>query len=137
MPTLQETVCFKLMVLRDAIHDHSKSRFQEIGITYGNYVTMLLIHEHPGVTQAGLAELNHKDRNVTGQTIDKLEKKQFVRRVREAQDRRAYTLYLTDEGERVVRDDWDTVVAGERQVLQKLSAEEQAQFRGLLDQLLS
>lgn len=136
MMKLESTICFKLMVLRDAIHDYSKSRLQEIGITYGNYVTMLLIHENPGITQAGLADLNRKDRNVTGQTIDKLEKKQYVKRVREEQDRRAYTLYLTDDGEKVVRDYWDTVLSGEGEVLQKLSAEEQASFRTLVDKLL-
>lgn len=134
---LQETICFKMMVIRDAIHDYSKKQFQELGITCGNYVTMLLIREHPGITQAGLAELNHKDRNVTGQTIDRLELKQYVRRVREAQDRRAYRLYLTDDGEKVIQDYWGTVMSGEKEILHKLSEEEETMFRTLLDKLLT
>lgn len=135
MYSLKSTICFKLMMIRDRIQEVSKREFQKIGITYGNYVTMLLIYEHPGITQAALAELNHKERSVTGQTVDKLEKKGYVRRVRDRNDRRAYTLYLSETGNLVIEKYWGLTLEGERHVLESLTKEEQEAFQKLLEKL--
>lgn len=135
MYSLKSTICFKLMMIRDRIQEVSKREFQKIGITYGNYVTMLLIYENPGITQAALAELNHKERSVTGQTVDKLEKKGYVRRVRDRNDRRAYTLYLSETGNHVIKKYWGLTLEGERHVLESLTKEEQEAFQKLLEKL--
>lgn len=136
MYKLKDTICFKLMVIRDKIHDYSKKEFQEIGITYGNYVTLLLIYENPGITQAQLAEANRKDRNVISQTLDKLENKNLVERVRGAVDRRSFTLYLTKNGEDIIKKYWDIALGGEQELFKKLSKEEQTSFCAILDKLL-
>lgn len=136
MKMLKETTCYKLMVIRDMIHDYSKKDFQEIGITFGNFITMVMIYENSGVTQAGLAELNHKDRNVIGQIIDKLEKKKYVERVREENDRRAYRLYVTELGESIIEQYWDIAFNGERDLFDKITTQEQETFCDILDKLL-
>lgn len=135
MYSLKETICFKLMLIRDKVHDYSKTYFQEIGITYGNYVTLLILYENPGITQAKLSELNHKDKNVIVQTIDKFEKKNYVKRIRAETDRRAYTLYLTETGNEVVRKYWDVVVGAETELLKNISDEELADFCKIINKL--
>lgn len=132
---LSHTICYKLIVLRDKIHEYTKNEFKEFGITYGNYVTLSIIYEHPGITQAKLAELNHKDKNVIVQTIDKLEKNQYVQRVRDEKDRRAYTLQMTPDGEAVINCSQQIVANGEKKLLQRLTEKEQQQFMALLDKL--
>ena len=136
MKSLKNTVCYKLMIMIDQIHNHSKKKFQEIGITYGNYVTMLFIHENPGISQASLADLNHKDRCVIGQIIDKLEEKQYVERVRVKKDRRAYTLYLTEDGEKIIEEYWNILLGGELALFGKISDEEKELFCNIIDKLL-
>lgn len=135
MYTLQETVCFRLMLIRDKIQDYSKSYFQEIGITYGNYITLLVLHENPGITQTKLAELNHKDKNVIVQTIDKLEKKHYVERIRNGKDRRAYTLYLTRKGEEIIKKYWIVVANAEKALFKDISVEEFTFFCRIIDKL--
>ena len=135
MYSLKETICFKLMRIRDKVHDYSKTYFQEIGITYGNYVTLLILYENPGITQAKLSELNHKDKNVIVQTIDKFEKKNYVKRIRAETDRRAYTLYLTETGNEVVRKYWDVIVGAETELLKNISDEELADFCKIINKL--
>ncbi|EET62898.1 transcriptional regulator, MarR family [Marvinbryantia formatexigens DSM 14469] len=135
MYSLQETICFKLMLIRDRVHEYAKPYFREIGITYGNYVTMLFLYENPGITQARLAELNHKDRNVIVQTIDKLEEKNYVKRVRAKHDRRAYTLYLTEQGEEVIRKYWNVVTDAEKNLSADISEEELTVFRSVIEKM--
>lgn len=135
MYSLKETICYRLMVVRDKMHDLVKEELSQCGITYGNYVTMLILLEHPGITQAELAALNHKDRNVTGQTIDRLEGKAYVRRIRAPKDRRAYTLFLTPQGEKIVKGYWDRIMESEKQILKMLTKEEQDMFCRALEVL--
>ena len=135
MCSLQETVCFKLVLIRDKVHNYAKPYFQEIGITYGNYVTLLMLYENPGITQAQLAELNHKDKNVIVQTIDKFEKKNYVERVRAKTDRRAYTLTLTKQGEEVIKKYWSVVTGAEKELFKDISDDELAFFRTVISKL--
>lgn len=125
MNELKDTLCYKLLDVYNQIHESTKSAFQELGIKRENYVTMYFIGKNPGITQAELADLKHKDRNVIGKNIDKLEEKQYVQRVRGKQDRRSFSLYLTEAGQQVVHNYWDVLMRGDAEQLQKLTEEEQ------------
>lgn len=136
MRILQETLGFKLFSLFNQIQEIGKNDFKDLGITRGNYVVMYFISENPGITQAELADITQKDRNVVTKTIDKLEEKGFVKRVRGEKDRRSFTLFLTDSGERIVSDYWHILIDGEAELLGKLTAQEQEIFLKLTDKLV-
>lgn len=136
MRILQETLGFKLFTLFNQIQEIGKNDFKDLGITRGNYVVMYFINESPAITQAELADITQKDRNVVTKTIDKLEEKGFVKRIRGKKDRRSFTLFLTDSGEQVVRDYWHILIDGEAELLGKLTAEELEMFLKLTDKLL-
>lgn len=136
MRMLQETLGFKLFSLFNQIQEIGKNDFKDLGITRGNYVVMYFINENLGITQAELADITQKDRNVVTKTIDKLEEKGFVKRVRGEKDRRSFSLFLTDSGEQIVRDYWHILIDGEAELLGKLSAEEQEIFLKLTDKLV-
>lgn len=136
MRLLQETLGFKLFSLFNQIQEIGKNDFKDLGITRGNYVVMYFINENPGITQAELADVTQKDRNVVTKTIDKLEEKGFVKRVRGEKDRRSFTLFLTDSGEQIVSDYWHILIDGEAELLEKLTAEEQEMFLKLTDKLV-
>ncbi len=135
MCKLNNTICFKLMFIRDKIHEYAKPYFQEIGITYGNYITLLLLYENPGITQVQLSEINHKDKNVIVQTLDKLEEKNYVKREKSENDRRAYALYLTKKGEEVVEKYWNIVIDAEKNLFKDISDEELALFKNVINKL--
>lgn len=136
MKKLQDTLVYKMMMIKTKIQDTSRAEFQELGITKENFITMYIIYEHPGITQAEVAELNHKDRNVITKFIDKLEKRQFVRRVQSPVDRRSYCLYLTEAGEAIVPQYWNVVTEAEKRWMDRLTEEEQTQLHTLLNKLM-
>ena len=135
MCKLNNTICFKLMFIRDKIHEYAKPYFQEIGITYGNYITLLLLYENPGITQVQLSEINHKDKNVIVQTLDNLEDKNYVKREKSENHRRAYALYLTKKGEEVVEKYWNIVIDAEKNLFKDISDEELALFKNVINKL--
>lgn len=136
MDMLQETLGYKLFSLFNQIQEIGKNDFKDLGITRGNYVVLYFINENPGITQAELADITKKDRNVVTKTIDKLEEKGFVKRVRGEKDRRSFTLFLTDSGKQIVNDYWHILIDGEAELLGKLTAEEQKMFLMLTDKLV-
>lgn len=136
MHHIQDILSYKLYTVFQQLSEASKTIYQEIGITRANYVTMHLIYEQPGITQAELAAKNDKDRNVITKLIDKLEKKQYVRRERCATDRRSFSLYLTDKGEKIIADYWPVFIGDEQRCLNRLSKEEQKQFVNMLERLM-
>lgn len=136
MHYIKDILSYKLYTTFQHLSEASKSIYQELGITRANYVTMHIIYENPGVTQAGLALLNDKDRNVITKVIDKLEERDYVRRERGSRDRRTYSLYLTEEGERIVNDYWPRFIQDEQDCLNKLTPKEQRQFLSMLERLM-
>lgn len=136
MDKMQNTLCYKLTMAFNQILEQSRDNFQEIGITRGNYATMHFILENLGITQAELADMMHKDRNVITKTIDKLEEKQYVQRVRSQKDRRSFSLYLTETGEQIIHDYWPVIISGEEERLQRIPEEHRQLFVQLLDLLI-
>ena len=132
MNMVKESLSFKLLKVCKQMRASAKVQFGETGITQDNYLTMHYIFENPGITQAELADINQKDRNVIGKLIDKLEEKKLVRRERGTEDRRSFKLYLTDAGSKAVNKYWSIVEKIESKRIQRLSPEEQQMFLALL-----
>jgi DNA-binding MarR family transcriptional regulator len=69
--------------------------------------------------------------------IDRLERRGFVRRLADPNDRRGVIIELTDEGLAVVDAAVAANSASDRQLLERLDPDEIAQLEGLLRKLLS
>ena len=132
MNIVKEPLSFKLFKAYRKLRTLPKLPFKDKSLTQDNYQTMHYIFENPGITQAELADINQKDRNVIGKLIDKLESKKLVRRERGKQDRRSFSLYLTDAGASAVEKYWSEVYRVEKKQIEKLSEEEQQTFLNLL-----
>ena len=112
-----------------------KQDFAGAGITHENYITLHFIYENPGLTQAALAALNDKDRNVIVKTIDRLEGEGLVRRVRGTEDRRAFCLYVTAAGEAVVEQYWTQLIQRQEECLGALTEPEKRTLMALLEKI--
>ncbi len=69
----------------------------------GYFAVLTLIGENPGITQTALSRANGRDKSSLTPVIDELEKLQLLTRQRRENNRRAYSLELTSEGERARR----------------------------------
>ncbi|MGY6272800.1 MarR family winged helix-turn-helix transcriptional regulator [Achromobacter denitrificans] len=59
---------------------------------------LITVYQNPGATQNRIADLIALDRNSFAEMIARMTKKGYVRRTRSAEDGRAYSLDITDEG---------------------------------------
>lgn len=132
MNYLKETVVYKLMMAQKNIISSVKKEFKDIDITIDNYITLHFIYENPGITQVELARINDKDTNVIVKTIDRLEKNNLVKR-KNGLDRRSYTLYVTDDGKKVINKYWKKLITRQEECLSKLTTDEKATLIRLLE----
>ncbi|MBD5524106.1 MAG: MarR family transcriptional regulator [Lachnospiraceae bacterium] len=136
MEYLKDTTIYKLLFAQKKLVSAVRSDFVDVDITHENYISLHFIYENPGITQAELAELNTKDRNVIVKTVDRLEKNGWVKRVRSMDDRRAFTLFITDSGEEIIHRYWDKLVQRQKEALSVLTEEEQRILDTLLEKVL-
>ncbi len=69
--------------------------------------------------------------------IDRLERRGFVRRLDDPDDRRGVIIELTDEGREVVDDAVAALAISDRQLLERLDPQEVEQLEGLLRKVLA
>ena len=136
MEHLRDTTFYKLLAVQKKLLATVRKDFKDVDITQDNYITLHFIYENPGITQADLADLNDKDRNVIVKTIDRLEKNGWAKRVRSDEDRRAFTLFITEDGKEILDRYWDKLILRQKEAISMLSEEEQALFDTLLEKIL-
>lgn len=135
MKHLKDTFLYKLLKAEKKMVTYVRKDFHEVGITHENYITLHFIYENEGITQAELADINDKDRNVIVKTIDKLERMGLVNRIRSKDDRRAFTLKITDEGIKIIDEYWDRIILRQEEALSALSEDERKTLTALLEKV--
>lgn len=71
---------------------------EELGVTPGQFGTLVLIDANPGLNQTALGRALGIDRSTVVSVIDKLEARGLVARAPSASDRRSYALGLSPAG---------------------------------------
>jgi DNA-binding MarR family transcriptional regulator len=74
------------------------NRLKDYDITPEQWSVLHQIYREEGLNQKEIALRSAKDQPTTARLMDVLDRKGWARRAPSAQDRRAYLLYLTDEG---------------------------------------
>jgi DNA-binding MarR family transcriptional regulator len=91
-------------------------KFNRFGIGSGQYLFLLNLYKHSGITQEELTERLKLDKATTARAIKKLEDEGYVKRIKKENDRRAYNLELTEKAEQIredvylIMDDWESKV---------------------------
>lgn len=73
-------------------------------VTIDQWVVVLQVHENPGISQKEVAVRTFKDAATLTRIIDLLEKKDYLQRLRNPNDRRKFELHLTGSGEQLVKE---------------------------------
>ncbi|MCM3783048.1 MarR family transcriptional regulator [Neobacillus mesonae] len=74
------------------------SRLKEYDITTEQWSVLLQIYSNEGLNQKEIAVKAYKDQPTTTRILDMLEKKNLIIRKPSQKDRRAFELFLTEEG---------------------------------------
>ncbi|WP_236570646.1 MarR family winged helix-turn-helix transcriptional regulator [Paenibacillus sp. An7] len=101
--TLEHSLGFMLGVAyRRSVHLMNQL-LKQYEITTEQWSVLFHIYSHEGLNQREIAARAYKDQPTTTRIIDMLEKKNLVVRKPNPADRRAYELFLTDEGAHLCR----------------------------------
>lgn len=75
-----------------------KEEIDQYELTPSQFALLAFLWQQDGLTQVELAEKGQIDRSTVGGLIDRLERDGLLERRQHPQDRRAYRIYLTDQG---------------------------------------
>lgn len=110
-------------------------KFKRFGVGAGQYLFLLNLYKHDGITQEELAKKVKLDKGTTARAIKKLEDQGYVKRVKKENDRRAYKLEVTEKAEQIKKDVYVIMNEWENEVRKYLTNEEAQQLVNLLNKL--
>jgi DNA-binding MarR family transcriptional regulator len=131
--SLDRQICFSLNAASRAFGSVYRVVLKELGLTYPQYLVMLVLWEHGTTPVKGLGERLRLDSGTLSPLLKRLEAAGLVRRERSAADERSVRVHLTEEGT-ALRDRARRVP---RQIAEAtgLGHQEALALRGLLDRL--
>lgn len=96
---LDHQVCFSLHAASRAFGGVYRDALKDLGLTYPQYLVMLVIWEHGPQPVKAIGERLRLDSGTLSPLLKRLETAGLVRRERSAADERSVTVQLTDSGE--------------------------------------
>lgn len=110
---------------------------ERTGLTMGEVNVLLFLANNPGYdTARDVAEYRGLVKSQVSQAVDLLAARGLLRRVPDTADRRVVHLAVTEAGTSLAREAQAVQSSCGRRLLARLSPEEEAQFRHLLDTVL-
>ena len=98
---LDHQLCFALYSASLAMTKLYKPLLEELGLTYPQYLAMLVLWENDGVTVSELGDRLHLDSGTLTPLLKRLEAADLVTRLRDVQDERRVLIRLTPAGRRL------------------------------------
>ena len=96
---LENQICFPLYVAAKEVVRKYRPLLDPLGLTYTQYIAMMVMWEHKSVTVGRLCELLCLDTGTLTPMLKKMEAAGLVKRERSKDDERSVTVTITDAGE--------------------------------------
>jgi len=94
---LKNQLCFALYAATNAITRSYRNRLNHLGLTYPQYLVMMVLWETDGLTVKNLAERLHLDSATITPLLKRLEAMGFVHRRRNTSDERVVNIFLSEK----------------------------------------
>jgi DNA-binding MarR family transcriptional regulator len=101
-------------------------------ISSRQYGVLLFIEENPYSSQKDISDNLQIDRTTMVSHIDHLETLGFVERTKNPNDRRSYSLLITEKGKKVLNSRWEFLTDVESEVLTPLNQQERQLLKDFL-----
>ncbi|WP_042388030.1 MarR family winged helix-turn-helix transcriptional regulator [Streptacidiphilus melanogenes] len=96
---LDDQLCFALYAASRAVTQRYRPLLEELGLTYPQYLVLLVLWEHDSVPVKDIGVALQLDYGTLTPLIKRLETSGLVRRERSPQDERTVQVSLTEQGE--------------------------------------
>lgn len=114
---------------------HLSKELSKHGIGIGQLMFLTQLYKQDGISQEELTEILRIDKGTTARAIKKLEEENFVVRVKDEKDRRAYKVYLTDKAKEIKLDILNVLKTWDKTLVSNLTDEETETFTRILKKL--
>jgi DNA-binding MarR family transcriptional regulator len=101
MLQLDNQLCFALYSTSLAMTKMYKPLLEELGLTYPQYLAMLVLWERDGLMVSELGERLYLDSGTLTPLLKRLEASGFISRIRDIEDERRVRITLTSSGRRL------------------------------------
>ena len=132
---IDDTLGYLICRTARKVHRHIEKIFSPYGLTLEQWVAMKILAETPDISQKELSAQMKRDPNTVKAIVDRLIKKDYVRRELNPSDRRAFLLQLTKTGQLLV----DKLAAADekenRQLEEKLGEADTVSMKKMLLQI--
>ncbi|MBV9416449.1 MAG: MarR family transcriptional regulator [Solirubrobacterales bacterium] len=118
------------------LHALGLSDLEPLGITPREYSVLAVVAERSPLSQTSVAEILGLDRTTILKVGASLERQRLLARDRDPNDKRAYAVALTPEGDRLRAQAFDLLVDCERRFLAPLNRAERKQLHQYLTKLV-
>lgn len=98
-PRLDDQLCFPLYACAKEVVRRYRKPLEELNLTYTQYVVMMVLWEHGGMTEGQLGEKVYLESGTLAPLLKRLEKAGYIHRERPANNERKLYLSLTEKGE--------------------------------------
>ena len=123
----------KLRLLWNLLNGRMVAALAPFGLRAGAFSALALIGANPGCSQNELSRELGIDKSAVVALLDEFERRGLMNRTRGAADRRRHALFLTEEGQRLLREMHVEVQKPGRPIREALSAAEMEQLISLVD----
>ncbi|MGP8297082.1 MarR family winged helix-turn-helix transcriptional regulator [Streptomyces inhibens] len=96
---LDHQVCFSLHAASRAFGSVYRDALKDLGLTYPQYLVMLVLWEHGSQPVKAIGEQLRLDSGTLSPLLKRLEAAGLVRRERSTEDERSVTIHLTTDGD--------------------------------------
>ncbi|WP_126654236.1 MarR family winged helix-turn-helix transcriptional regulator [Chryseobacterium aureum] len=97
-PKLENQICFPLYVIAKEITGLYRPFLDELGITYPQYLVMMILWDGDGLTVTHIGEKLYLDSGTLTPLLKRLESKGFIIRKRKKEDERVVEVFLDEAG---------------------------------------
>lgn len=98
---LDDQLCFPLYAAARAIQQQYRPLLSALGLTYPQYLVMLVLWETDGLSVSGIGSRLHLDSGTLTPLLKRMEKAGLLTRTRSRNDERVVTIHLTEAGRRL------------------------------------
>lgn len=132
---LSKQVCFPVYMLAKEVVSRYRPFLEELGVTYPQYLVLLVLWEEDGQTVSQIGEKLHLDSGTLTPLLKRMEQKQIIVRTRNSADERSVNITLTRQG----KDLREKALAVPKQLIDamEVSLEELIQLKKIIDHILS
>jgi len=136
---LDNQICFRLYTAARLITQAYTPMFQELGITYPQYLVLLVLWEHDGQPVNDIAHRLLLETNTVTPLLQRMEKGGLLKRKRDKTDKRKQIVSLTPKGQEMEEQAFQLIPQGMGDQLKScpLSIEDYTRLAQELDSLIN